>query len=63
MNRKEAFIMMVAGKKMTHKNFTRDEYCHMPYFPNKAIMGEDGCELTVHFHTTDFLAEGWREFK
>lgn len=63
MTRKEAFEQMIAGKKMTHRYFTRDEYCHMPHYPNKAIIGEDGCELTVHFHTTSWLEEGWREFK
>lgn len=63
MTRHDAFVAMMAGKKMTHRNFTRDEYCHMPRLPNKAVIGEDGCELTHHFHTTDFLSEGWREFK
>lgn len=64
MTRKEAFELMQAGKKVTHRHFTRDEYCHMPGLPNIWIIyGEDGCDLSNHFHKTDFLAEGWREFK
>lgn len=63
MNREEAFQQMLLGKKLTNKYFTRDEFTHMPYLPSKRIIGEDGVDLTTHFHNTEFLATGWREFK
>lgn len=56
MNREEAFQAMRDGNKVTHRNFSEDEYYEMK---RGVIYAEDGVNHTSTFWSTD--DNNWRE--
>lgn len=60
MTRTEAMNAMMAGKKITHKYFTSNEYF---YVKNHKIMSEDGYDFSDLFYQVDFYADGWTIFE
>lgn len=60
MSREEARKAMLNGALVRHVNFTRDEYL---FIKNGRITTEDGYFFGDIFDKTDWMSDGWSEFK
>ena len=60
MTREEARQAMIDGKKVNHRNFTRDEYLYMDA---SKIMTEDGFFYGDLFELHDWMSDGWSVYQ
>ncbi|UOW66354.1 hypothetical protein vBAspATola_11 [Aeromonas phage vB_AspA_Tola] len=54
--REWAIARMKDGKRVTHHNFTPNEYLHMQ---GNSVMTEDGYRFDDILHGTSWMANGW----
>lgn len=62
MNRQDAYKLMLSGKKITHIDFTDNEYLEIKDVKSMTILTEDGYAFTEEFWTRNRLSDNWREY-
>ncbi|AZV02051.1 hypothetical protein Arno162_11 [Pectobacterium phage Arno162] len=61
MTREDARKTMLRGWKMTHKNFTPEEWLEIR--ANGRVYTDDGYHFTREFDTTPMFADGWSIYR
>lgn len=65
--REGAEFLMQIGFRVTHKNFTSEEWCYGIFkrshgLLHRKFITEDGCDFTERFKTDSMFDDGWRIF-